>query len=139
MKLLLIAALALTLCFASSCINIAGEWHYEEIARAKSLDGVVDAVIVRGNGGATTSYTYSVFIVPSGVAFDEKSPLFDFHKKQDLFGTDTRDFQLVWKEPRSLEIRYRSIPRIFHYRNFWQSQEAQNNYVVDVRLVQGSG
>jgi hypothetical protein len=136
LRLYPLALIALALLVNTACGNIAGELHYEEIERVKSPDGVVDAIIVRGNGGATTSYNYSVFIVPSGVAFDEQSPIFDFSRREDLFGTNKRDFQLVWREPRLLEIRYRSIPLISHYRNFWQSLDVQNNqYVVDVRLI----
>lgn len=79
LRLLTIGMLASTLCLASGCLNLGG-WHYEEIGRVKAPDGVVEAVLVRGNGGATTSYSFSVFLVPGATSFDEKArEVDDFH------------------------------------------------------------
>jgi hypothetical protein len=134
LKLLPIAILASTLSFSTACINIAGEWHYEEIQRAKSPDGIVDAVLVRGNAGATTGFVFSVFLVPTGARFDEKAPAFE--RDRALFRADHHDgLQLVWRKPKFLEIRFAKA-RIFHFINFWHSQEVQNySYVVELRLV----
>lgn len=44
----------------------------EEIKRIQSPDGLVDAVVVETNGGATTSFGYKVYIVPKGLEFSEK-------------------------------------------------------------------
>lgn len=137
MKIRHISLLAL-LIFApslfSGCINIAGEWHYQEIERVKSPDGVVDAVLVRGSGGATTGFDFSVFIVPSGIPFDEKSEL--FNPESELFSADHwENLKLVWREPKFLEIRYDKA-RIFKYRNYWRKKEMQDyKYVVEIKLV----
>lgn len=39
---------------------------HDEVARVVSPDGVLDAVLVESNGGATTSFGYAIFIVPHG-------------------------------------------------------------------------
>jgi hypothetical protein len=134
MKLLLTITLALALCFASGCVNIAGDWHYEEIGRVKSPDGVVDAILARGSAGATTGFNFSVFLAPSGTTFDEKSPFFE--RERALFSADHHQgLQLVWSEPRLLELRYESA-RILHFSNFWHSQDVQQDqYVVELKLV----
>ena len=125
--------LALTLVLTSGCLDL-GEPSYEEIGRVKSPDGVVDAVLVRSNGGATTSFGYSVFLVPVGTRFDQGAPV--FQPDYALFVADHQvDLELVWKEPKFLEIRYAKA-RIFQFSNFWHSREVHNfAYTVEVRLV----
>ncbi len=121
----------------SGCINIAGDWRFEETARVTSLDGVVDAVLVEGNAGATTSYSYTLFIVPRGTKFEEKSLLFEYDRA--AFSADHQiDLQLVWSKPKFLEIRYEKA-RIFKFSNFWNSQEVQDfKYIVELRLMPSS-
>ena len=130
----LVAFVITALFLFSGCINIAGERHSQEIERVKSPDGTVDAVLVRGGGGATTGFDFSVFIVPSGTPFDEKSEL--FNSEIDLFGADhLENLKLVWREPKFLEIRYDKA-RIFKYRNYWRRKEVQDyKYVVEIKLV----
>jgi hypothetical protein len=134
LKLVTIVLLVSTLCLGSGCFSLGGEWHYEEIGRVKAPDGVVDAVLVRGNGGATTSFSYSVFLVPSATIFDERAPLFE--PERALFVADhQKGLELVWRKPRFLEIRFAKA-RIFRFSNFWHSREVQNyQYVVELRLV----
>jgi len=126
--------LAVVMGCISGCINIAGDWHFEETERIKSPDGVVDAVLVEGNGGATTSFNYAVFIVPSGTKFEEKSEWFE--RQRSLFSADhQKDLQLAWSKPKVLEIRYEKA-RIFKFSNFWHTQEVQNfEYVVELKLM----
>ena len=118
----------------SGCINIAGDWHFGETARVTSPDGVVDAVLEEGNGGATTSFSYAIFIVPRGMKFEEKSPPFEHDRA--VFSADHQiDLQLVWSKPKFLEIRYEKA-RVFKFTNFWHSQEVQDfKYVVELRLM----
>lgn len=125
--------LALTLVLTSGCLDL-GEPSYEEIGRVKSPDGMVDAVLVRSNGGATTSFGYSVFLVPAGTRFDERAQV--FQPDYALFVADHQvDLELVWKEPKFLEIRHVKA-RIFQFSNFWHSREVQDfHYTVEVRLV----
>ncbi len=129
-----VALIVFTLILFSGCINIAGEWHYQEIERVKSPDGIVDVVLVRGSGGATTGFVFSVFIVPVGMPFDEKSEL--FNQEFALFSADHwENLKLVWREPKFLEIRYDKA-RIYKYRNYWCRQEVQDyKYVVEIKLV----
>ena len=122
------------LCATSACFRSFGGVHLEEIARAKSPDGVVDAVLVRGNAGATTPYTFSAFVVPSGTALDRKSPWFETERAV-FMADDQEGLQLSWRAAKSLEIRYAKA-RIFRFTNFWQAQEVQDfTYVVELRLV----
>jgi hypothetical protein len=126
--------LMVLLCSTSACFSLFGDPHFEEIARAKSPDGVVDAVLVRGNRGATTPYTFSAFLVPSGTAFDQKSPWFEAQRA--LFTTDHQEgLELSWRVAKFLEIRY-AKGRIYRFTNFWQAREVQDfTYVVELRLV----
>ncbi len=43
-----------------------GKWSFDEVARVPNSKANVDAVLVETNGGATTSFGYEVFILPSG-------------------------------------------------------------------------
>ncbi len=118
----------------AGCIRIFGEPQHEEVARAKSPDGVVDAVLVRTNGGATTAFVFSVFVVPSGTVFDHKAAL--FQSERSLFAADHQEgLQLSWRAPKFLEVRFGKA-RIFRFTNFWHTQEVQNfTYIVELRLV----
>jgi hypothetical protein len=42
------------------------DWSFDEVARATNPSGKVDAVLVEMHGGATTSFGYSIYIVPKG-------------------------------------------------------------------------
>jgi hypothetical protein len=86
---------------------------------------------VRGNCGATTPFSESIVIVPTG---NSTSELKDDHS---LFLADhVSGLKLTWREPKVLEIHYDEA-RIFHFSNFWQSKLVDNfNYVVEVRLAQ---
>lgn len=104
-----------------------GSVEREEIVRKKSPDSIVDAVLVRTDAGATTSYGYMLYIVPSG-----KKPKVG----NELLKADSLvNFTLNWTRPRFLEIRYEK-GRIFCFTNFWHSKEIQNfEYIVELRLV----
>jgi hypothetical protein len=134
LSLLLTAAIASALLCTAGCTNIAGEWQYEEMQRVKSPDGVVDAVLVRGGGGATTGFSFSIFLVRSGTGFDQKAA--SFEQDRAVFRSDHHDgLHLVWTKPQFLEIRFAKA-RIFHFANFWHSSDVQNyRYVVEVRLI----
>lgn len=99
----------------------------EEISRVKSPDGVVDAVTMRSNGSATVSYSYEVYIVPSGA-----NPSAGY----EIFTADhTENMSLTWSRSKLLNIHYKHA-RIFRFTNFWEDQKVQNfNYVVEVHLV----
>ena len=111
-------------------------WEYEEINRITSPDGVVDAVWVRGSGGATTGFIYSLYLVPKGLKFNRDDPAF----KRDSFSVEySADLNFVWREPKLLEIRFRQA-RIVHFSNYWRywnSQDPNNapKYVVELKLA----
>ena len=113
------AAFLMGCSFVDPCVD-------DEIQRLPSPDGKVDAVIIKRNCGATTSFAYLLFIVPSGDKISgSTSPIFeaDHLKNEDLF----------WKEPKFLNIVYEQA-RIFHFSNFWHSKEIDNfEYVVEIR------
>ena len=126
--------LLVLLCSMSACFSLFGDAHFEEIARAKSPDGLVDAVLVRGNAGATTPYTFSAFLVPSGSVFDQTSPSFKIERA--LFVADHQEgLELAWRAAKFLEIRYAKA-RVYRFTNFWQAREVQDfTYVVELRLI----
>jgi hypothetical protein len=110
--------------FLISCGNSVGR---KEILRVKSPDSLVDAVLIRMNVDATTSYGYMLYIVPSA----EKPKVGNEVLRADNLISVTLD----WKAPRYLEISYEK-GRIFFFTNFWHSKEVQNfQYIVELRLV----
>ncbi len=107
-----------------SCTNFV---ERKEILRVKSPDSLVDAVLVRTNAGATTSYGYMLYIIPSG-----KEPKMG---NEVLKADNLVNVTLNWKQSRFLEIRYEK-GRIFLFTNFWNSKEVQDfDYVVELRLI----
>ena len=99
----------------------------EEVARIKSEDSVVEAILVRANAGATTSYVYSLYIVPAGEKKNKGNELFRADKVEGL--------DINWKENKYLEIKFKK-GRIFYFKNFWLSEDVQNfRYVVEIRLM----
>lgn len=70
-----------------------------EIQRIKSPDGKVEAVLVQGNCGATTSYSEELYIVPAGGKLPAEAKL-------SQFVADHADgLEIGWREPKVLEIR----------------------------------
>jgi hypothetical protein len=131
---IVVASLASLLAFASACLS--SEWAYEEIGRFTSPDGVVDAVWVRGSGGATTGFVYDLYVVPKGLKFDKDATSFE---RPIFSGDHFDDLQIVWREPKLLEVRFKHA-RILAYRNYWRywspdEPEADRHYVVETRLA----
>jgi len=97
--------------------------NQKEISRKSSPDSIVDALVIQENCGATTSYSYKVYIVPNG-----ENPFNNF-----VFLSDKTDkLEVSWLSSKSLSITYDKA-RIFEYRNFWQSRKVDNsNYIVSI-------
>lgn len=95
----------------------------QEVARQSSPDEIVDAMVLKTDCGATTSYSYRVFITPRG-----ESPISD-----EIFLADkVENLNIFWISPKSLLITYTGA-RIFTFKNFWQSKEINNSqYVVSI-------
>jgi len=108
----------------SSCFWV---HSYEEIERVVSPDSVVEAVLVRERGSATTPSFYLVHIVPAG---EDTKAGWEHFKAIHVTG-----LQLYWRQPKFLEIRY-ELAKIYNFRNSWASTDIQEGrYVVEVRLV----
>jgi hypothetical protein len=127
------AALSLFLCGCDPGVSIAGgPWKYAEVKRIKSPDPAVEAVLMTGDGGATTSTEYYLYLVPAGQSVNpekagENRPCFRAYHVKDL--------NVVWKSPKLLEIQYGEAV-IDQFHNLWQHREVQDfRYVVEVRLA----
>lgn len=99
----------------------------QEIERIESPDGKVDAVLIVKNGGATTSLTYEVFIVPRGGVVRKKSlPVFIADKVINL--------RAKWLRAKLIEISYTDA-RIFKYKNFWQHRDVEQ-FKYEVKIIE---
>lgn len=100
----------------------------DEISRASSPDKRVDAVVTKGNCGATTSYSYRVSVVQAGKIPVESDMIF--------FADKTESVSVSWQAPKKLVVSYKEA-RIFKFTNFWSSKELDNfQYIVSVVEVQ---
>jgi len=113
----------LILVFLASQIMGCSVCDNEEIFRETSADKVVDAVVIKANCGATTSYVYKVAIVPFG------EEVLDNY----VFLADKPNWlEVHWVENKQLSITYNEA-RIFQYTNFWRSSKVDNfNYIVNI-------
>lgn len=134
MKVMIHSTIGLSLCllFATSGCDhtLAGKWQYKEVSRFAAPDSQVDAVLVEGDAGATTSTVFMIYLVPAGAKVE-----LDPRTDRDVFAADhLKGFNVVWKEGRLLEIQYEEA-RILGFRNFWYGRDAENTrYVVELRL-----
>lgn len=93
------------LLIVSGC-DITGGVSHDEVARSKSPDGSVDAILVETNAGATTSFDYEIHVVANGGSPSAKSEvavLYDAVRNQEAYGANLR-----WASPTSLAIEYLS-------------------------------
>lgn len=121
----------LGVCLTTGCdYTLAGKWQYKEVSRVKSPDSQVEAVLVEGNAGATTSVVSKIYLVPAGAKLQV-----DERADSDLFAADhIKGLKILWKKPKLLQVQYDEA-RILRFKNFWYSAEVQNfRYVVEVRL-----
>ncbi len=92
-----IVALVIFLFVFSGCGKFA-PCSEKELLRITSPDGKVDAVLVKGDCGATTSYSYDIFIVPRGESTKKTKAVF----KAD----HVKNESLQWLAPKILEVKY---------------------------------
>jgi len=88
------------------CFNLAGDWSADEVSRVASPGGNADAVLFEENGGATTSYAYSVYIVPRGRAIDPRADsaaatFYDVTRSDSAYGVNLR-----WRDSSTLYLEY---------------------------------
>ncbi|MCO5050766.1 MAG: hypothetical protein M9920_00470 [Verrucomicrobiae bacterium] len=119
-------------CLVAGCGDdtLAGKWEYKEVNRFKSPDSQIEAVLVEGDAGATTSTVTSIYLVQTG----GKRPS-DERINPAVFAADhIKGLKITWKQPKLLQVQYDEA-RILAFKNFWYSAEAQNfRYVVEIRL-----
>lgn len=100
----------------------------EVISRTSSPDKKVDAVVTKGDCGATTSYSYRVSVVQAGKTPVESDTIF--------LADNAENISIFWQAPKKLVISYKEA-RIFKFTNFWSSKELDNSqYIVSVIEVQ---
>jgi hypothetical protein len=99
-----------------------------ETGRYPSPGRRVDAVVVRGNAGATTSFSYSVHIVPAGKQPDEYTEVL----RADH--VNPKELKIQWNGERTLMLDVGN-GRVFQFRNFWDSREVDKFfYIVQIIL-----
>jgi hypothetical protein len=99
MRLPLIA-LVLLCFFASGCDLVSRD----EVGRAKSPDGSVDAILYEKNGGATTSFGYEIELIGKGSRHGEKVAfLYGATRNANAYGVN-----LKWSGDDELRIEYSS-------------------------------
>jgi hypothetical protein len=120
----------LGICLALGCdYTLAGKWEYKETNRITSPDTQVDAVLVEGDAGATTSEVSKVYLLPKGTKLE-------LDKRSDaVFAADhVKALRITWKQSKLLQIQYEEA-RILQFKNFWRRAELQDfRYVVEIRL-----
>jgi hypothetical protein len=127
---------------AGIMVALGGQWllhphfssqHLQEIARATSPDGTVDAVFLVNGCGAMCSDAYLVSVVPRGA----KPPA---TIEQYAFSADgMTEGQICWRQSRLLEISYRRA-LINQFRNlsypFAKPGDMESwKYKVELRLA----
>jgi hypothetical protein len=123
-QLIFVVVSILTVCLAG-CAN------YEELSRIPSPDRLVEALVVRVDGGATTGFSYRVYVVPTGGARQDADEV--------LLVDCVKNLRAEWRDARQLEIHFDEA-RIFRFINFWRSKEVQSlRYVVEVMLIHPPG
>jgi hypothetical protein len=102
--------------------------HPREIMRVPSPDAKVDAVVVKVEGGlSTTRDPYNLYLVPPGAKVDETVA--------SLNALDMEGLKVFWQEPKFLFIEYRQ-GLIEQFSNSWSSKNVENGrYVVELRLA----
>jgi hypothetical protein len=89
---------------ALACLNTCGCADRYEVDRQASPSGSVDAVVVESNSGATTDFTFSVYLVAAGDTWQEGRRivrLYGATKSESTYGVNLR-----WVEPGKLAVEY---------------------------------
>jgi len=109
---------------------------YTEHRRLTSPTGAIDALIVEGGCGATTSGSTMVYIVAAHQSFDGNAS-FDPSLAMFRATADTlNDFRFAWVGNEVFEIRYEKV-RIFSFTNFGEIREPDGSKKeYEIKLVQ---
>jgi hypothetical protein len=93
---------ALAMLLLAAC----GMVQQDEVARVRSPSGNVDAVLIESNGGATTSYGYTVYVVPAGAEADKAGRVVNLEgagRNDQASGANLR-----WTGPSYLRVEFLS-------------------------------
>lgn len=97
-----------------------------EVHRLTSPDNMVDAVLVDYSGGALSSYSCGVYIVPKGGKWSETESVMYINK--------VAGFWIAWRSAGFLEMHYRH-GEVYKFQSMWDSAKINNfHYRVELRL-----
>lgn len=114
--------------FRRNRINQHADAPHKELKRVTSPDGAVDAVLAEVEIDELNPNGSAVYLVAAGQEIDLRS----IHPDRKFFyATRIDSLELVWREPKFLEIRY-THGDIFEFRNNWQPIK---DYNVEIRIV----
>jgi hypothetical protein len=108
--------------------NSIADLPHNELKRVTSPDGAVDAILARVETDSLSADGFAVYLASSGKELDLQSLNFD---RKVFYANRIDDLELVWREPKFLEIRY-SRGDIFDFRNNWW---LRSDYIVEIRIV----
>lgn len=105
--------------------------EYEERLRLPSPDNRVDAVLMLGNAGAMSSFSYDLYVVPAGRKISEKD--ITANKYQAVFSAQKMSGEKIqWLMNKVLEIKYTKA-RIFLFCNYVWPISDDTHYEVEIR------
>lgn len=103
---LIFRKILLALIFATCGLLLYGCGSQDEVARESSPSGLVDAVLVETNGGATTSFGYIVYLVSPGKSYKQGEAVVSLYGA--IRNRHTYGVNLKWSKPNHLTIEYLS-------------------------------
>jgi len=104
---------------------------HDEVGRLTSPDGVIDAVVMRVNPGAFSSFLYNLYLVPKGTRKIEGV-------EAPILSTSGGDAPTVrWDKSHFLTVDT-DDSQIMSFGNLWYSQKV-NDYYVELSLLPASG
>lgn len=96
------------------------------ISKKSSPDRKVEAILIEKNCGATTGFSYHLYITIPNRDIGQEEPV--------LVADNSEGLSIQWLNAKSLVVSYTNA-RIFDFTNFWQSRDLDNfQYIVEIRL-----
>ncbi len=108
--------------------NPIADLPHKELKRITSPDGAVDAILARVEADSLSADGFAVYLGAAGKELDLQSLEFD---RKVFYASRIDDLELVWREPKFLEIRY-SRGDIFNFHNNWW---LHSDYTVEIRII----
>ncbi len=127
----LLSVLACNCCFVGCTGTIAGDWVFREVKRVRSPGGQFEAVILTGDGGATTREATLVRILRTGEKIGTGRPP---DSEVVLWASDVKNLVVLWKLPRLVDIHFdeASIDLFKNHEDIPRSQDKWD--VIEARL-----